>query len=255
MKKLQSEFADGLSVRLRGVPLRTAAQSERLLIGEAGTLPENAAAALPLINAALPAGALPLTENDVYYHTVEGVNTQYIPSYFMFMDTTTIANTARNGAEGMAFMTRHNWGDLFSAGELPSGKTIAGKHEQVLTEGGQVLERAIIGFYMLRAHSPNGAQVANTDELHKGIMGGTIFDVSLTFRSDGYGETICNVCGMDYNECSHIRGYNDNMTLDEQLYARDVLGVPGGVATIRLVNWYANEVSAVYDGAVAGAGF
>lgn len=243
-------------IHLRGLPMNAPAPANATLtlIDQQGGIALNPAAALAAINALLPATAPALTESDLYLHTVEAVNSSYLPDRYAFLDSSTITNVASDAASGFAFMNAHRTGG-WDISELPYGRTFAGQYEQGLTDTGQIVERSLVGFYLLRDHQPNGAGGLNTDQLQRSILGGTLFDVSVGLLRGAEGQVVCNVCGMAYRDCPHYRGWNDNMTLDEQIYARDVLGVPGGVATVRFVNWHANELSAVYDGAVAGAGF
>lgn len=215
-----------------------------------GTMPANDEAALALINARQPEGAEALTLDNVWIHPAEAANSSFISDRYAFLSTKTLKNIARNAQTGFAFMNSHRTGDLSHPSELPYGRTIAGRYEK-LDDG---TERALISFYMLRGQFPNGQSGPSTDALHYGIDGGTIFDVSVGLYG---GEAICDVCGgnlNDWDECDHYPGTDYNMT-DEEVAAQKARGVSYGMASYTLDDAYCGETSAVYDGAVTGAGF
>lgn len=231
-----------------------------------GTLPATPEAALARINELLPPGAPPLTLEQIHIHYAEAANNRYIgerDARPMFLGDSTLRNIAQDATVGVAFMNSHRAGGLSHPAELPMGRTFAGRFEQQ-TDG---QARALVGFYMVRGTAPNGAQGPTTDDLHAGIQAGTVFDVSVGL---GGGEQVCDVCGEaldatreeeDANGykrrvrlCVHIPGTTHKMTKDEQA-AQRARGVSKGTATYTLHNAHCGEVSAVYDGAVPGAGF
>jgi len=237
----------------------------RLLAGAGtGRLPVTAAQALERINALVPGSVL--TADDVFLHTMEAANSNFIPDRFLFLDDSTLRNIARDGEAGVAFMNSHRSGGLSHPSELPFGRTFAGRYEQ---EGREA--RALLGVYMLRQNQdgepyrPNGNSGPSTADLHAGIESGTIFDVSVGL----YGGTpTCDVCGEDLNGlkpgwhagdfpeylCPHAPGTTLEMTEAEQA-AQRARGVPDGKCSYTLVGARLGEVSAVFDGAVPGAGF
>jgi hypothetical protein len=98
--------------------------------------------------------------------------------------------------------------------------------------------------------------------MHQGIDAGTIFDVSVGLFG---GDHICDVCGEDLDEydydyeaheyaCPHVPMTTHAMT-DDEIAAQTERGVPDGTASYTLVDAHCGETSAVYDGAVPGAGF
>jgi hypothetical protein len=221
-----------------------------------GDLPKNDEEAMARINASLPDGATPLAADDVYIHYVEAANSNFISDRFAFLATSTLKNIAAGAEAGIAFMNSHRTGGYSTPSELPFGKSFAGAYERDNTAG-TVTERALIGFYMLRGIQPNGSNGPSTDDLHRMIDGGSLFDVSVGLRPGPMGQVICDVCGNDYgsyDDCSHLAGTHRGMS-EEDIAAQQALGVPGGQCTYRLENWDINEVSGVYDGAVPGAGF
>jgi hypothetical protein len=219
-----------------------------------GSLPDSPEAALTRINQLLPEGAAALTPDAVYLHYVEAGNNNYIPSYFMFLSDRTLRNISQDALAGFAFMNSHRTGGLSHPAELPFGRTFAGRYEQFRAVGdAPPVQRALLGFYMLRGVRPNGDQGPSTDDLHTAILGGTLFDVSLGI---GGGQVICDICGNDVDgpDCTHVPGTHANMTADNRA-AQRARGVPGGIASYTLDDGHANEFSGVYDGAVPGAGF
>jgi hypothetical protein len=143
---------------------------------------------------------------------------------------------------------------------LPFGRTFAGRFESATDEAGVKSARTIVGAYMLRGQRPNGANGPTTDDLYAGIAGGTIFDVSLGLYG---GETLCDVCGHGLNDydpesrrylCQHVPGTHLRMT-EGEIVEQQARGVVDGVASYTLQDAHAAEVSAVFDGAVPGAGF
>lgn len=236
---------------LRGSPCGFRVPGEELsglVLDSLGTIPASDSAKLALVNAKT---AQPLSLESVYLYTVEALSNVYLPDRYAFLGSGTIKNAARDADAGIAFLTGHRW-DL-----LPLGRTFAGEYKQAVDNAGKIRERTLMGVYLPRGYKPNGASEPSTDDIEQGVKAGVIFDVSVGFTPSPESLMLCNVCNQSYygSSCSHYRGSNSGMTLDEQIYARDVLGVPGGVCTVTYENYRVNEVSAVYDGAVAGAGF
>jgi hypothetical protein len=231
-----------------------------------GTLPASPEAALERINALLPPDKPPLTGDQVYIHYLEAANNRYIGERDMrpmFLGDTTLRNIAADAAVGIAFMNSHRTGGMSHPADLPMGKTFAGRYEEY-QDGSQ---RAVVGIYMLRGVHPNGANGPSTDDLHANINGGTQDDVSVGLSG---GEKICDICGEGVNAtkeeedssgekrrvpaCVHVPGTTHKMTKD-QVTAQKARGVKPGTATYTLHHARCGEISAVYDGAVPGAGF
>jgi hypothetical protein len=205
--------------------------------------------ALAIINSS-PYVKQPLSSDEVYVHTIEAGSTRFIADRFAFLSDSTLRNIANDASAGFAFMTRHNKGGLLGAGENPYGRTFAGQVEQ--KDG---IRRVLVQFYMLRDHTPNGSGATSTDDLHRGLVGGTLFDASLGLTRGGSGRLNCTVCGLWLlsDDCPHIPGSTSGMS-DEQIAMQASRGVPGGVATMTFENYHAGEVSVVYDGAIPNAG-
>jgi hypothetical protein len=214
-----------------------------------GTLPATDAEALARINAGLPAGAPPLTEADIYIHYALVANNTFLSDRWMFLHRSTLRNIATDAATATAFMNSHRTGGLSHPAELPMGRTFAGRFEQY----GDGTMRTLVGMYMQVGLAPNGAQGPTTDDLHRMIWGGTLFDCSVGLNG---GEAICDVCGanLDDDGCAHAPGTNHKMTVEEQV-AQQARGVPDGQATYSLWDAHLGEYSGVYDGAVSGAGY
>lgn len=225
-----------------------------------GTLPATPAEALDRINKLLGRERRPLSESDVYLVYPELANTNFIADRWFFLDPSTLRNFAREAQDGFAFMNSHRTGGMSVPAELPYGRTFAGRFEQLVDPEGRTFGRTLIGAYMLRGAKPNGDAGPSTDEIFRGIDGGTIVDVSVGF----YGGTkVCDVCGAELGAfdpetgdyaCPHVPGTHRRMTADEA-DAQKTRGVPGGEATYSVVDAHAGEFSAVFDGAVPGAGF
>lgn len=215
-----------------------------------GTLPQTDEDALARINALRDPSAEPLTLEDVYIHYAEAANSSFIPDRYGFLSRKTLKNIATDASAGFAFMNSHRTGGMSHPSELPYGKTFAGRYEKA--DDGS--ERTMIGFYMLRGQYPNGPNGPSTDSMHAGITGGTLFDVSVGLYG---GEALCDICGNcvdDWDECPHVPGTDYGMSAD-QMQAQKDRGVPDGCATYTLDDSHCGETSAVFDGAVPGAGF
>jgi hypothetical protein len=224
------------------------------VVDAVGTLPADDDEALAMINAGLPASAKPLTLDEVYIHYIEAASSVLIDDRFARFSTSTLVNIATGAAAGVAFMNSHRTGDVSSPSELPFGRTFAGRYEATPSNGG-VGECVYVGFYMLRGIAPNGSGSPTTDDLHRMIDGGTLFDVSVGLYPGKAGKALCDVCGNDYQyECPHLAGTTRNMSDDEIAVSREA-GNPDGKASYTYFDFEMGEVSGVYDGAVPGAGF
>lgn len=189
-----------------------------------------------------------LAETDVFLHTIEAASSRFIPDRWAFLAESTLRNIAADSNAGIAFMTKHATGGLFSSGgENPYGRTFAGYFEP-----GEV-SRTLVQLYMLRAHNPNGTSAPSTDDLNKGIEGGTLFDVSCGLSRKGAGKLVCDVCSQDLFTCNHMPGTTEDMN-EGQIAAQKARGVPGGKASYSYDNFHAAEISIVHDGALPGAG-
>lgn len=229
---------------------------EGILLDSKGDLPATEEEALTRIRALQPAGADPLGLDDIYIHYPEAANSNYISDRFVFLGSGTLANIATGGILGVAFMNSHRTGGFSSESELPFGRTFAGRYEQYMTPTGQIFERSILGFYMLRGSRPTGDSGPSTDEIHRMIQGAVLRDVSVGIGPGVLGTRICDVCGNVYysRDCEHYAGSTYGMSQDQKT-AQISRGVLTGVATYTLENWEIGELSGVYDGAVPGAGF
>ena len=237
-----------------------------------GALPTNAEAALALINEKLPDGATPLLREQVYIHFLEAANSNFVGDRALYLGDTTLQNIAAGAQGKVAFMNAHRTGGLSAPSELPFGQTFCGLYEEGFNADGLAAQRATVGVFMLAGVKPNGDNGPSTSDLDAGMKAGTIADVSVGL---GGGERICNVCGHDLAEveldkngepvldfmgypkpvCPHVPGTHAHMTDEEIAFEqqRDPRNTKG-VATYTLHNAELGEVSAVYDGAVPGAG-
>jgi hypothetical protein len=215
--------------------------------------------ALTRLQSTLAALETPLTPEDVYVHFVEAANSRFIGDRFMFLDASTLKNiaTAANGA-GIAFMNSHRTGGLSAPSELPFGRTFAGRYEEFADDGG-MFGRTVLGLYMLKGVKPNGDAGPSTDDLHRSIEAGTLSDVSIGLAG---GTRLCDVCGEELGAktpegkfaCPHAPGTHKAMEAEHQ-ESQLARGVKAGKASYTLVDAMPQEVSAVYKGAVPGAGF
>lgn len=206
-------------------------------------------AALAMINAS-PRVSKPLTSEGVHLHAVESSNTSYIADRFAFLSLSTIANMAADSKDGISFMTRHATPGMFHPGENPYGRTFAGLFEQ----SGD-FARSVTQFYMLKGATPNGAGAASTDDLHDGMVGGTLFDFSPGLKRGAASKKLCDVCGEEIFslKCSHCPGTVYGMT-DVEIEKQAARGIPDGLATFTFVDWRGGELSLVCDGAIDGVG-
>lgn len=219
-----------------------------------GTLPQSVEEALDRINSTRGSDASPLTPDDIYVLYAEAANNNFVEDRYWFLDGTTLRNIARNAADGVAFMNSHRTGGMSHPSELPFGRTFAGRYEEYKPDAnGKVVQRALVGLYMPRNVRPNGDSGPSSDDLYRMITSGTLFDVSVGL---GGGMIMCDVCAreVESEDCNHLAGTTRNMNSDQQ-EAQVARGVKGGKASYTLVDATMGEVSAVYDGAVPGAGF
>jgi hypothetical protein len=237
---------------LAGAPGSASAEAKARLISSRGKMPADDAEALDRINAKLEGGK-PLRADQVHVVYLEAANTNFVGDRHLFLGVSTLKNFAAEAEAGFAFMNSHRTGGLSAPSELPYGRTFAGRFETYEQPDGSRFSRALVGVYMLRGQRPNGANGPSTDDFHAGIQAGTIFDVSMGFYG---GSAACDVCGADLadDDCPHVPGTTLAMTA-EQVSAQEARGVPGGAASYTIEDGHAREVSAVYDGAVPGAGF
>ena len=243
---------------IEGAPVRLFAAEGDFLAAQkyagasVGVLPETIDDALQMINAKLPEGATELTADDVFIHYMEAANSNFVGDRFMFLGESTLRNIAEDAAKGFAFMNSHRTGSLSQPSELPFGKTFAGQFQLGTDAAGNAQQRALVGFYMLRGVKPNGDSGPTTDDLHKMIVGGQVSDVSVGLMQ---GQALCDVCGIDLmaKDCAHAPGTKRSM-LDTEIELQTRRGVPEGKASYTLENARCGEVSAVFDGAVPGAG-
>jgi hypothetical protein len=116
-----------------------------------------------------------LTEADIYIHYALVANNTFLSDRWMFLHRSTLRNIATDAATATAFMNSHRTGGLSHPAELPMGRTFAGRFEQY----GDGTMRTLVGMYMQVGLAPNGAQGPTTDDLHRMIWGGTLFDCSV----------------------------------------------------------------------------
>lgn len=236
------------------------AGSSRVL-ASAGWLPDDEDQALERINELRPdKGSPELTADDIYIHYFEAANDNFVGDRYMFMGENTLRNIAADAMKGYAFMNSHRTGGFSGEPtELPFGRTFAGRFEMFDGEGGP-RKRTVVGFYMVKGIHPNGTNGPSTDDMHRMIEAAQIFDVSVGLWG---GERICDVCGADLTArddatgdylCPHYPGSHRSMN-PAQIDAQTGRGVTKGRASYTLENAHCSETSAVYDGAVPGAGF
>lgn len=220
-----------------------------------GRGPKSGREALRMINALLPAGYGPLSEEDVWLVPVmQAANSNFVASRYLSLGTTTLRNVQRESEEGFALMNSHHTGSLSTPSELPFGRTYAGRYERYDRPSGQRFERAMLWTYMLRSVHPNGSQGPSSDDLYRMISGGVVFDVSMGLNG---GRPMCDLCGFDVRDgqnCPHVPGTERGMD-DAQKRSQRARGISDGLASYTLEDGHAGEVSPVYDGAVPGAGF
>jgi hypothetical protein len=214
-----------------------------------GALPDSPDAALVLANRR---AKKKMSAEQVYLYTLEATSNVYLPDRYGFLSTSTLKNAAQDANAGVAFLSSHNWDSL------PLGATTAGYYEKFapVDGGAKGLERVLMSVYAPRGFYPNGPGSVGTDEVNQGIETGVLFDVSIGLTYGPGASMVCNVCAKDYygGECNHVRGTTFNIDEEDQK-AQETAGVPGGVCTITFEGFRTTEISAVFDGAAAGAGF
>lgn len=242
----QREEAEGAAIRF----LANASDMEWEASETAGILPDDIDSALRLINQKLPEGSAALSADDVYIHYIEAASNNFIGDRYAFLSESTLRNIAEDATAGFAFMNSHRTGSLSTPSELPFGKTFAGQYRAGMDGQGRERKCAVVGVYMMRNVKPNGDSGPSTDDMHAMILGGQVADVSVGLNR---GDAVCDVCASPLSDCSHYPGTRRAMT-DDQIEAQQSRGVPGGRASYTIDNARCGEVSAVYDGAVPGAG-
>jgi hypothetical protein len=237
---------EACQARNRRSALRGGISAAPVTLGAAVALTEGEA--LTLINA-MQVGGEALTAEQVHIRYAEAANGNYIPSRAMFLADSTLDNIAEGAGAGVAFMNSHRTGGFSTPSELPFGQTFWGSRDRATG-------RALVGVWMLRGISPNGANGPTTDALAAMIDAGTLRDVSVGLYG---GQALCDLCGKVVDEweadaCQHVPGTTHGMSLEQQA-TQQRRGVPDGCASYSLHNARFGEVSAVFDGAVPGAGF
>lgn len=203
--------------------------------------------------------ALKEEHGEVYIRYMEAANDGFIPDRSMFLGESTLLNIASDANAGFAFMNSHRTGGLSHEAELPMGYSFYGRFGDIEDERGR-RRGTTVGIYMIPGLSPNGENGPSTDDLYKMIETGTIRDVSVGLHS---GWNQCDICGSDLNAydeetgewlCKHYPGTTYNMTKAE-IKSQIARGVLTGVASYTYQDGRCGETSAVYDGAIAYAGF
>ena len=255
---------DAVPLKFRGANASKISGDGFTVLKSAGTFPQTTEDALALINSKLPDGAAPLEASDIYLQFPEAANSNFVGDRSMYLAESTLRNIATGGEDGVSFMNAHRTGGLSTPSELPFGQTFSGIYEEGFDADGLAARRAILGVYLLRGVKPNGDGGPSTDDLDTGFRAGTVKDVSVGLHD---GEAICDICGHGLNAtakddegytiylCPHVPGTHRAMRPEEieaqkQRDARN----SKGVATYSLHDSTLGEVSAVYDGAVPGAG-
>lgn len=170
-------------------------------------------------------------------------STDALDSYYWHQDERSLANFAEDATNGIAVMNSHHTGNRFGTqAELPIGRSFFGQvlpaerlyEEVVAGDLGKASSAVLSAAYMLRGQVINGE---NIDEIIRGIEGGTIFDISVTFMPERAQCDLCENDLFDWMECSHLPG----IEYDE------------GMCTVTSMNARIFEYSPVYDGATPGA--
>lgn len=182
---------------------------------------------------------VPLTVDDIYVS--EGVlSSQALDSYYTRMGRTSMQNYGEDFNVGRPLMNSHRTGGWFGpAAELPIGQIIRAElrggflpdNAPYQAPGGAQL---LINFYLQR-----GLKITEvgSDDLIKGITGGTIRDMSIGFSLDRQGMYRCSICDQDMRDwegdCFHLPGVE---------YSQ-------GIAFAWIEGAHGNEGSLVYAGA------
>ena len=231
-----------------------------------GTLPEilpgnrPGPALLERIRSMQPAGAVPLAADQLYCHLMEAGNTAYIADRSMFLAESTLRNVAARAGSprGFSLMNSHRTGGACAPAELPYGRIAAGRFERYAGGDARASARTMLIAYLVSGQRPNGPNGMTSDDLHAAIMAGVVSEVSLGLSG---GTARCDVCGLALSfdesgetDCGHLPGTHLGMDGDQKA-AQVARGVPGGYGSYTLEDAEPAEVSAVYAGAVPGAGF
>lgn len=206
------------------------------LVAPAGGAESNIERALAVINARF--AQTPLTAEEVYLLPPAEMSNQNLDSYFTRMAESSLRNYLQDGLGGVPLMNSHR--KMLPAPELPIGKSYDAVLEE--TQGGL---RLVEYFYMLRGLELNGHK---TNDLIRGIEGGTISDVSIGFGGGWYK---CGLCGRELVS-GWARFFGD---VDEEKVCEHVPGIKydGKVAFAWVEDAHQGEGSLVYAGATPGA--
>lgn len=252
---------DSLKLGVSAVPVRLYPKPPNLPEGSeqitaAGRIPKTDEAALELINSHLSESDH-LTLDDVHLLYPEAANNNFISDRYMHLGESSLKNMAKDAQAKIPFMNSHRTGSMSSDAELNYGTSFAGRYEHWRDGNGKDFKRAVMGVYMLKGTAPNGNSGPSTDDIARQIKGGVLNDVSVGFTAGGGTWYECDVCGEnmdDYDLCPHVPGTHYKMD-DDQVQAQKDRGVSNGYASYTLQDGHIGEVSAVYNGAVPGAGF
>ena len=206
------------------------------LVAPAGGAQSNIEQALAVINARF--AQTPLTAEEVYLLPPAEMSNQNLDCYFTRMAESSLRNYLQDGLGGVPLMNSHR--KMLPAPELPIGKSYDAVLEE--TQGGL---RLVEYFYMLRGLELNGHK---TNDLIRGIEGGTISDVSIGF---GRGWYKCGLCGKELVS-GWARFFGD---VDEEKVCEHVPGIKydGKVAFAWVEDAHQGEGSLVYSGGTPGA--
>jgi hypothetical protein len=152
----------------------------------------------------------PLTAEQIYVFPMT-LSNQRVDSHRTRMHVTTLKNYERDFTAGRALMNSHRTGGWVGSAELPIGRTFAATVQgeslpdtaRYETPGGMSLE---VWAYIQRDLKITDV---GTDDLIRGIDGGTINDVSVGFRFNDGGMYKCSMCGynlFDFENCPHMLG-------------------------------------------------
>lgn len=183
----------------------------------------------------------PLAPEDVFIF--RGVlSSQALDSYMTRMGISSLQNFAADFTEGRALMNSHRAGGFASEAELPIGRIFAANVVGSPLPNDAPANAGPGASLMIHAYIQRGLNITeiSTDEVIKGIEGGTVNDMSVGFQM-GIGSMLsCSVCGKemrDYPACEHFPGESYD----------------GKLAYAWIENARGVEGSLVYKGATPGA--